>query len=42
MRLVEIGEFEAPLYVAQPPGEDRDLYVVEKGGRIILVEDGSR
>lgn len=29
------------LYVAQPPGEDRALYVVEQGGRIrILGDDG--
>ncbi len=40
MRLVEIGEFEQPLYVTQPPGEDRELYVVEKGGRIVRVENG--
>jgi glucose/arabinose dehydrogenase len=40
IRLVEVGEFEQPLYVTQPPGEDRDLYVVEKGGRIVVVEDG--
>jgi glucose/arabinose dehydrogenase len=40
VRLVELGEFEAPLYVAQPPGEGNDLYVVEKGGRIVLVDDG--
>ncbi|HEX2372198.1 MAG TPA: PQQ-dependent sugar dehydrogenase, partial [Solirubrobacterales bacterium] len=40
MRLVEIGEFEQPLYVTQAPGEDRDLYVVEKGGRIVRVDDG--
>jgi glucose/arabinose dehydrogenase len=40
VRLVEIGEFEQPLYVTQPPGEDRDLYVVEKGGRIVRVDDG--
>jgi len=41
VRLVEVGEFEQPLYVAQPPGEDEDLYVVEKGGRIVLVDDGT-
>jgi glucose/arabinose dehydrogenase len=40
VRLVEIGEFEQPLYVTQPPGEDRELYVVEKGGRIVRVENG--
>ena len=41
VRLAKVGEFDAPLYVAQPPGESRDLYVVEKGGRIIRVDDGS-
>jgi glucose/arabinose dehydrogenase len=40
VRLVEIGRFEQPLYVAQPPGERSDLYVVEKGGRVMLVRDG--
>ncbi|MGH2990228.1 MAG: PQQ-dependent sugar dehydrogenase [Solirubrobacterales bacterium] len=40
VRLAEVGEFEQPLYVAQPPGEGEDLYVVEKTGRIILVDDG--
>ena len=33
-RADEIGSFEAPLYVTQPPGEDEDLYVVEQGGTI--------
>jgi glucose/arabinose dehydrogenase len=28
------------VFVAQPPGERRDLYVVEQGGRVILVDDG--
>jgi glucose/arabinose dehydrogenase len=41
VRLVEIGEFEQPLYVTQAPGEDRDLYVVEKTGRIMRVEGGA-
>jgi glucose/arabinose dehydrogenase len=40
VRLAEIGSFEAPLFVAQPPGERRDLYVVELGGRVILIDDG--
>jgi glucose/arabinose dehydrogenase len=29
-----------PDYVAQPPGEDRDLYVVEQTGRIRVIDDG--
>jgi glucose/arabinose dehydrogenase len=38
-QLEEIGEFDQPLYVTQPPGSE-DLYVVEKPGRIRLVRDG--
>lgn len=33
MKLTSIGEFDSPVYVAQPPGE-ADLYVVEQGGTI--------
>jgi glucose/arabinose dehydrogenase len=40
VRAVEIGMFDQPVYVAQPPGERDDLYVVEKGGRVVLVRDG--
>jgi glucose/arabinose dehydrogenase len=39
VRLVKIGDFEQPLYVAQPPGSN-DLYVVERGGTIRVVRDG--
>jgi glucose/arabinose dehydrogenase len=41
IRLRRIGSFEQPLYVAQPPGGDEDLYVVEKEGRVVVVDDGS-
>jgi glucose/arabinose dehydrogenase len=39
IELTEIGSFEAPLYVAQPPGSD-DLYVVEQGDRILRLAPG--
>jgi glucose/arabinose dehydrogenase len=39
IRLVKIGDFEQPLFVAQPPGTD-DLYVVEQVGTVRLVRDG--
>ena len=42
MRLQKVGDFDQPLYVAQPPGDDRDLFVVEKTGRIQVVRDGQR
>jgi glucose/arabinose dehydrogenase len=40
MRLVKVGDFDRPLYVAQPSGEPGDLYIVEQCGRIMLVRDG--
>jgi glucose/arabinose dehydrogenase len=39
VELEEIGEFEQPLYVTQPEG-GRDLFVVEKGGRLMRVPGG--
>ena len=42
VRLEPIGEFEAPVYVTQPPGEREDLFVVQQGGQVISVApDGS-
>jgi glucose/arabinose dehydrogenase len=38
--LHRIGSFAAPLYVAQPPGDSRRLFVVEQAGRIRVVRDG--
>ncbi|MGH2980656.1 MAG: PQQ-dependent sugar dehydrogenase, partial [Solirubrobacterales bacterium] len=40
VKLTEIGDFDEPLYVTQPPGESRDLYVVEREGTIRVVDDG--
>jgi len=37
--LRKLGDFDAPLYVAQPPGSD-DLYVVERPGKVQLLEGG--
>jgi glucose/arabinose dehydrogenase len=42
VRLQKVGDFEEPLYVVQPPGDDRDLFVVEKTGRVQVVRDGER
>jgi glucose/arabinose dehydrogenase len=33
--------FDRPVYLTQPPGETDELYVVEKDGRVQVVEDGS-
>jgi glucose/arabinose dehydrogenase len=40
LRLTRIAGFEAPLYVTQPPGDSRRLFVVEQGGAIRVVRDG--
>ena len=40
MKLTRIGTFASPVYVAQPPGERRRLFVVEQGGRIRVVRGG--
>lgn len=39
VRLQELGDFEAPLYVTQRPGSE-DLYVVEQGGTVRIIRDG--
>jgi glucose/arabinose dehydrogenase len=40
VRLERVGAFDQPVYVAQPPGERHDLFVVEQTGRIVRVRDG--
>jgi glucose/arabinose dehydrogenase len=40
VRLVGVGRFRAPLYVAAVPGDRRRIYVVEQGGRIMVVRAG--
>jgi glucose/arabinose dehydrogenase len=37
VKLTEIGSFEQPLYVTQPPQGDDALYVVEQAGRVMRV-----
>ena len=40
VRLVKVGDFQAPLYVTAPPGDKRRLFVVEQAGRIVVVRGG--
>jgi glucose/arabinose dehydrogenase len=40
VKLTKVGDFDEPVYVTQPPGNDRDLFVVERKGRIRVVRDG--
>jgi glucose/arabinose dehydrogenase len=37
--LTKIGDFSEPLYITQPSGQPRDLFVVERGGAIKVIRD---
>jgi glucose/arabinose dehydrogenase len=40
VKLTRIGTFDAPLYVTQPPGDRSRLFVVQQGGKIVVVRRG--
>ena len=40
VKLVTVGKFNMPLYVAAPPKDPRRVMVVQQGGRISVVRDG--
>jgi glucose/arabinose dehydrogenase len=40
VKLTRVGSFDSPVYVTQPRGERRRLFVVEQGGTIRVVRDG--
>jgi glucose/arabinose dehydrogenase len=40
IRATVVGTFNAPTYVAAPPGDPHRLFVVEQGGQIELIKDG--
>jgi glucose/arabinose dehydrogenase len=42
VRLVPVGTFERPTYVTAPPGDAQRVVVVEQGGRVWLIKDGTR
>ena len=41
-RLVKVGDFDSPVYLAAPAGEKGAVYVVEQAGRIVRVAGGQR
>jgi hypothetical protein len=41
VQLVEVGRFAEPVYLTSPPGDER-LFVVERAGRIWVLEQGRR
>jgi glucose/arabinose dehydrogenase len=42
VRLAKIGDFDSPLYVTAPPGDDKRVFVVEQGGRVWVLLNGKR
>ena len=42
MRLAKVASFQAPVHVSAPRGDKRRLFVVEQGGRIMVVRDGKK
>jgi glucose/arabinose dehydrogenase len=40
VKLVKVGSFDQPLYVTAPPRDRRRIFVVEQGGRIVVVRGG--
>jgi glucose/arabinose dehydrogenase len=40
VKLTQIGDFTEPVYVTQPAGEKRNLFVVDRPGQIRVVRDG--
>jgi glucose/arabinose dehydrogenase len=40
--LKRVGNFDQPIYVTAPPGDRKRIFVVEKGGRIQLLVNGTR
>jgi glucose/arabinose dehydrogenase len=42
VRLRRVGTFDAPVFVTSPPGDRARQFVVEQGGRVIVIRDGRR
>jgi glucose/arabinose dehydrogenase len=42
VRLQRVGTFDAPVYVTSPPGDRARQFVVEQGGRVMVLRDGRR
>jgi glucose/arabinose dehydrogenase len=42
LRLQQVGTFSNPTYVTAPRGDRRRLFVVEQGGRVMVVRDGRK
>jgi glucose/arabinose dehydrogenase len=41
VKATPVGQFSAPTYMAAPPGDTHRLFVVQQGGQIALIKDGT-
>jgi glucose/arabinose dehydrogenase len=41
VKATPVGQFSAPTYMAAPPGDTHRLFVVQQGGQIRLIKDGT-
>jgi glucose/arabinose dehydrogenase len=42
LHLARVGNFASPIYATAPPGDSHRLFVVERGGRIVVLHNGHR
>jgi glucose/arabinose dehydrogenase len=42
VRLRKVGDFDAPVYVTSPPGDRSRQFVVEQGGRVMVIRGGRK
>lgn len=42
VKLVTVGSFDQPLYVTAPPKDARRVFVVEQGGKIMILRGGAK
>ena len=42
VKLRRVGTFDSPVYVTSPPGDRRRQFVVEQGGRVLVLRDGRK
>ena len=41
-RLARVGSFQEPVFLTSPPGDRRRQFVVEQGGRVMILRDGRK
>jgi glucose/arabinose dehydrogenase len=42
LQLRRVGVFDAPVYVTAPPGDESRLFVVQRGGSVVVLRNGRR